>query len=223
MPFRIKESQSNGFENAVNYLTNIPQNGLSEKEKREARAYLSDLTRKIGPVVGTYPVWHPLVSSMRAKSREVTYPDQESGYDGLDHVVLFAHGFITCPYSDGSDVLETVQKLTKTKVAEIKAHEIDIPLYAKGACPILVQCHWAFSLNPDLTIPSRIAVALMLKQKLAHWESLKQSYPWEQVCYSLLGSPHGQLSSLFINRETGLKMRKVWQAVNAAGVFGAIE
>lgn len=82
----------------------------------------------------------------------------------------------------------------------------------------MVQCHWTFEMNPDLTIPSRVAVALMLKQKLANWESSKQSSPWDQACYSLLGSPHGQLSSLFINRETGLKMRKVWQALVAAEV-----
>lgn len=220
MPFRVKESQSNGFENVVNYLTNIPQNGLTELEKKEARSYLDTLTRRIGPVVRSYPVWHPLVSSMRSKTREVTYPGQECGYYGLDHVVLFAHGFITCPYTDGLDVIESVAKLTKSKVAEVRAHKIDIPLYAKGTCPILIQCHWAFNMNHDLTIPSRVAVALMLKQKLANWESSKQSFPWEQVCYSLLGSPHGQLSSLFINRDTGLKMKKVWQAINAAEVFG---
>ena len=219
MPFRIKESKINGFENAVNYLTNLSQNGLTDEEKTEARSYLTNLVRWIGPVVGSYPVWHPLVSSMR-KNLEVTYPSQDCGYFGLDHVVLFAHGFITCPYTDGADVIESVAKLTKTKVAEIRAHKIGVPLYAKGTTPILVQCHWTFEMNPDLTIPSRIAVALMLKQKLANWESSKQSSSWEQVCYSLLGSPHGQLSSLFINRETGLKMRKVWQAVNSAEVLG---
>ena len=36
-------------------------------------------------------------------------------------------------------------------------------------------------MNPDLTIPSRIAVVLMLKQKLANWESSRQSSPWEQA------------------------------------------
>ena len=73
--------------------------------------------------------------------------------------------------------------------------------------------------NSDLTIPSRVAVALMLKQALADWERSDYSLDWEAVSYNMLGSPHGQLSSLFINRETGLKMRKVWQAVCAAGVF----
>ena len=83
-----------------------------------------------------------------------------------------------------------------------------------------VECHWKFRLEPDLTIPSKVAVALMLKQALSDWERSEYAQTWENVSYCMLGSPHGQLSSLFINRETGLKMRKVWQAVCAAGVWG---
>ena len=118
------------------------------------------------------------------------------------------------------EVIESVKALSKTKVAEISAVKLDWPLYAVGACPILVECHWKFNLEPDLTIPSRVAVALMLKQALADWERSDYSLDWEVVSYNMLGSPHGQLSSLFINRETGLKMRKAWQTVCAAGVFG---
>ena len=75
-------------------------------------------------------------------------------------------------------------------------------------------------MEPDLTIPSRVAVALMLKQALADWERSDYSLEWEAVSYNMLGSPYGQLSSLFINRETGLKMRKIWQAINSVDVFG---
>ena len=53
MPFRIKESKVNGFENAVNYLTNLPQNGLTDIEKKEAKTYLTNMVRWIGPVVGS--------------------------------------------------------------------------------------------------------------------------------------------------------------------------
>ena len=96
---------------------------------------------------------------------------------------------------------------------------MDHPLYAVGACPILVERHWKFKLEHDLTIPSKVAVALMLKQALSDWERSEYVQSWENVSYCMLGSPHGQLSSLFINRETGLKMRKTWQVVYAAGVF----
>ena len=58
----------------------------------------------------------------------------------------------------------------------------------------------------------------MLKLALSDWEKAEFEQNWKNVAYCMLGSPHGQLSSLFINRCTGLKMRKVWQAVCAAGV-----
>lgn len=60
----------------------------------------------------------------------------------------------------------------------------------------------------------------MLKQALLDWEQSEYAQSWENVSYCMLGSPHGQLSSLFINRGTGLKMRKAWQVINAAGVLG---
>ena len=220
MVFRINESKYNGLQRAIQYLTNMDNNGLGAKEREEGKRYLERLTHTIGPVVDSYPVWHPLVSSTRSKKTRSNYPSPECGYWGLDHTVLFAHGFITCPYSDGEDIVESVKALSKTKVAEISATKLDHPLYAIGACSILVRCHWKFSLEPDLTIPSKVAVALMLKQVLADWEHSEFVQNWENVSYSMLGSPHGQLSSLFINRETGLKMRKVWQAINAANVFG---
>ena len=115
----------------------------------------------------------------------------------------------------GSDVIESVKTLSKSKVAEISAVKLDYPLYAVGASPILVECHWKFGLESDLTIPSKVAVALMLKQALIDWEQAEYAQSWENISYCMLGSPHGQLSSLFINRETGLKMRKAWQAVCA--------
>lgn len=220
MAFRIDESKSNGLQRAIQYLTNIDHNGFTPQEREQGKIYLERLTRWLGPVVESYPIWHPLMTSSRAKKAQPIYPSQECGYHGLDHTVLFAHGFITCPYTDGEDVIESVRALKKTKVAEISAVKLDYPLYAVGACPILVECHWKFRLEPDLTIPSKVAVALMLKQALSDWERSEYVQSWEKVSYSMLGSPHGQLSSLFINRETGLKMRKAWQAVCAAGVFG---
>lgn len=159
-------------------------NGFSIKKRETGKNYLQWLTRRIGPVVDSYPTWHPL--------------------------------------TDGVDVIESVKALSKSKVAEISAVKLDYPLYAVDASPILVECHWKFKLESDLTIPSKVAVALMLKQALYDWERSEYVRGWENVSYCMLSSPHGQLSSLFINWETGLKMRKVWQAVCAAGVFNSI-
>ena len=219
MAFRINESKYNGLQKAIQYLTNIENNGFSTKEREEGKSYLEWLTHRIGPVVDSYPIWHPLMTSSRSKKVRPNHPSAECGYYGLDHTILFAHGFITCPYTDGMDVIESVKALSKSKVAEISAVKLDYPLYAVGASPILVECHWKFGLESDLTIPSKVAVALMLKQALLDWEQSEYAQSWENISYCMLGSPHGQLSSLFINRETGLKMRKAWQAVCAAGVW----
>lgn len=59
----------------------------------------------------------------------------------------------------------------------------------------------------------------MLQNELKSWEGIDHSTPWEKKASDLLVTPHGQLSSLFVTRETGLKMRKVWQAINNAHVF----
>lgn len=48
-------------------------------------------------VVDSYPIWHPLMTSSRSKKVRPNHPSAECGYHGLDHTVLFAHGFITCP------------------------------------------------------------------------------------------------------------------------------
>lgn len=220
MVFRINESKYSGLQKAIQYLTNIENNGFSTQEREVGKSYLEWLTRRIGPVIDSYPIWHPLMTSSRLKKVRPNHPSAECGYHGLDHTILFAHGFITCPYTDGMDVIESVKALSKSKVAEISAVKLDYPLYAVGASPILVECHWKFGLESDLTIPSKVAVALMLKQALLDWEQSEYAQSWENVSYCMLGSPHGQLSSLFINRETGLKMRKVWQVINAAGVLG---
>ena len=220
MAFRINESKFNGLQRAIRYLTSMDNNGFSSEEREKGKHYLETLTLRIGPVVDSYPIWHPLMTSYRSRKVNPNYPSHECGYRGLDHTVLFAHGFITCPYTDSDDVIESVKALSKTKVAKISALKLDYPLYAVGACPILIECHWKFNLKPDLTIPSNVAVALMLKKALADWKRSEYALDWENVSYNMLGSPHGQLSSLFINRETGLKMRKAWQAVCTAGVFG---
>ena len=65
-------------------------------------------------------------------------------------------------------------------------------------------------------------MVLMLKQALLDWEQSECAQSWKNISYCMLGSPYGKLSSLFVNRGTGLKMRKTWQAVCAAGVFNSI-
>nr|UVN18325.1 hypothetical protein pPsy0462c_00066 [Pseudomonas syringae] len=77
----------------------------------------------------------------------------------------FFNGFITCPYGDGQNVLDSVESLPYHPVAEITAKRLDVQLYNTNAQPILVQCNWKKPLSMDGTIPASIAVALMLEKR----------------------------------------------------------
>lgn len=220
MAFRAEEAKSDGLKAALNYFAG-PHTNLSEAEREAASALIQKLSRLyIGPAVHTYPTWHPLMTAKKSKLHDYFYPEDGCGYPHLDHTIYFAHGFITCPYSEQcvDELLKSVASFRKNKVYEITAEILDRPIYAKGAIPVLVSCKWKYSALP-LPIPSGIAVALMLQNELKAWERIDKSTPWEKKASDLLGSPHGQLSSLFVTRETGLKMRKVWQAINNAHVF----
>ena len=89
-------------------------------------------------------------TSSRSKKVRPNHPSAECGYHGLDHTVLFAHGFITCPYTDEMDIIEGVKALSKSKVAEIFAEKLDYLLYSVVASPILVECHWEFGFNHSI-------------------------------------------------------------------------
>lgn len=88
---------------------------------------METLTHRIGPVVDSYPIWNPLMTTSISRKAKPNHPSYECGYRGLDHTVLFAHGFITCPYTDGEDVIESVKALSKAKVAEVSAVKFDCP------------------------------------------------------------------------------------------------
>ena len=160
------------------------------------------------------------MTAKKSKLHDYFYPEEGCGYPHLDHTIYFAHGFITCPYSEEcvDELIKSVASFRKNKVYEITAQILDRPIYAKGAIPVLVSCKWQHSALP-VPIPSGVAVALMLQNELKSWERIDHSTPWEKKASDLLGMPHGQLSSLFVTRETGLKMRKVWQAINNVHVF----
>ena len=77
--------------------------------------------------------------------------------------MLFAHGFVTCPYDDGQQVIDSVEKLAyKHHAATITARRLDVKFYSESATPILVECHWTNTLPMDKLIPTSIAMPLRL-------------------------------------------------------------
>jgi hypothetical protein len=219
MIFRSDEAIKNGFESVKNYL--IPRD-LTPDERGRSEAELYDITEKYGPVVETYPSWHPLVEHHDARS-PVTEPGESCGYKGLDHTVYFVNAFITCPYGDGQDVIDSVQALSTRFYANLYAERLDVKLYNTSTTPVLVTCDWGRSLLPNQMIPASLAVPLMLQQELSCWEDAKLGETWETMRYYFLGSPHGSRSSLFVDQDTALTMKRIWELLINTGMFGPLK
>lgn len=220
MAFRADEETKNGREHAINTLITrqIP-------DRAESEAKLHELIDTYGPVVRAYPYWHPLVNSSQREERMLypnTTPNHKSGYKGLDHTIYLRDAFITCPYTDGQSILDSVERLNDTSVASIRAEIIDVPLYAPDAIPVLVRCEWHRSMESDGTIPKSIAVPMFLELEIPQWRSAKVAETWETMRPYVLGRPYGSRSSLFVNQETGQTLKNVWNILISTGMFGPI-
>jgi len=187
---------------------------------------LTELLDRYGPVVDAYPSWHPLVADNQDHGSPVTVPSERCGYRGLDHTVFLRNGFITCPYDGGDAVIESVQRLTERDVSRglvsIEAEKIEAQLYHPNATPVLVSCRWLRPLNRDGTIPTALAVPLMLEKELAAWRQAQVAETWNTMAPYVLGQPCGSRSSLFINEETGQALKTIWNALINTGAFGPI-
>lgn len=238
MAFRRDEAIEEGFERAARYL--IPKE-LGPKEQQELRYDLEDLTDRLGPVVDSYPSWHPLVCNHTAPEDRygngfpldpITHPGRECGYRELDHTVYFANGFLSCPYhrDNGQEVIDSVNGFWQSEatkryghVAHIEAERIEKPFYNAGTDPILVVCNWQKPMPNDRTIPKNIAIGLMLEEEVPGWRESQRGETWETMRPYLLGQPCGKRSSLFVDQETGQMMKKVYEALIYSGMYGPLK
>ena len=108
MTFRADEARSIGAERARSYL--VPRTIEPDQRAASETAFL-DIIDELGPVIESYPSWHPLVGAQTNPESPSTTPDRGCGYKGLDHTVYFAKGFVTCPYDDGQEVMDAVDEL----------------------------------------------------------------------------------------------------------------
>jgi hypothetical protein len=223
MAFRANEATKRNWDEALMYLVgrNIPSAKRSESED-----FLLSVADQFGPVVSTYPYWHPIVRTGKIDRRiPFTVPSHECGYKGLDHTVCFRNAFITCPYDGGEEVLKSVQVLKEKfhTIATLDAERIDVPLYAPNTTPILVTCTWDSSPTyPDGTIPKSVAIPLLLEMELPHWGGSGVAETWETMRPHFLGTPCGSRSSLFVNEETGQAMKSIWNMLINTGMWGSI-
>lgn len=217
MAFRAEEAAADGLAEARSYL--IPR-GFSPEMRSRAEVVFAEVVERCGPAVDSYPTWHPLVAGNKTR-HPVNWLGRECGYVGLDHTRYFAHGFITCPYGDGADVIASVEELNRSDVpAQITAEVLDCVFYNDRTTPILVHCDWYHELEANHMVSKRVAVALMIQNEIPAWRYAEVGETWETMRRYLLGSPHGSRSSLFVTQDTALALKKVYNAMNDAGVFG---
>lgn len=221
MAFRADESARAGYEEVERYLVPRPKDA-SEAERARSKQALIEIVDSLGPVVDSYPTWHPLVRNHDDR-HPVTTPSYQCGYRGLDHTRFFVHGFITCPYGDGQDVIDSVNSLPHHHVASITAEKLDVQFYSPDASPILVRCDWSEPLSEGGMIPLSLAMPLLLEKEIPCWEWSELAETWESMRYYFLGSPHGRRSSLFVSQETGQAMKKIWESLIYTGMFGPIK
>lgn len=221
MAFRADEAARIGLAEVEAYL--VPRaRDADEGERVRSREALYGIADELGPVVDAYPSWHPLVCNHDSR-HPATVPSERCGYRGLDHTKYFANGFITCPYDDGQEVLNSVEELPRHPIAYVTAERLDVQLYSPSATPILVKCHWERPLNNDGTIPLAIAMPLILDKELPCWSWAQVAETWESMRPYFIGKPHGSRSSLFVDQETGQAIKKVWNAIIETGMFGPIK
>jgi hypothetical protein len=218
MAFRANDDSKSLIQGAQDYLIGRE---FPKELRQQAIEDFQDLVVKYGPVVKGYPTWHPLMAACNAKHEPWTHPNENRAYQGLDHVVLFRDAFLVCPYQGADKIIKSVQAMRDPN-HPILAEELDAKLYHPSATPVIVYHEWDQPLNNDGTIPKSLAVPLMLEFELPHWRSSQVGETWETMRSYILGSPHGQSSSLFINKETGTVMKNVWNSLIYTGMFGPL-
>ncbi|MCP5647212.1 hypothetical protein NL315_08225 [Klebsiella pneumoniae] len=220
MAFRAEETVTANFEKAYNYL--IP-NGSSLEERDRIRAILQDIVEECGPVVDGYPAWHPFMLDADRTKWSPVQPENTSAFSRLDHTIYFRDGILTCPYGNGADeLIETIRSLSHQD-AWFSAEKIkDVVLYNESAVPLLIKCDWNFSekWEDDGTYPAKVAIALMLEYEVPNWRTAIYRESWEKMRGQLMGYPHGARSSLFVNQQTGQKMKNVWNQLINTGLLG---
>ena len=221
MAFRADEAAKSGLEEVEAYFVPRPRDA-GEAERSRSRMALYDLVDELGPVVDAYPTWHPLVSNHSSR-HAITVPGTSCGYKGLDHTRHFVNGFITCPYGDGQEVLDSVAALPGLGFAYISARRLKVQFYSPEATPILVKCEWERAPEMGGTIPLAVAMPLILEREVPCWRWSEVAETWETMRPYFLGRPHGSRSSLFVTQETGVALKRIWTDLIFTGMFGPIK
>lgn len=119
--FRANEEAEKLKNEAINYFLireiapwgkgSVDSISDSETDRKRAEDALSVLFTKLGPVVSSYPEWHPVIALGRDKSMHGDTDTQTTpSFPRLDHTRYMANGIITCPYSNTDELIAAVKR-----------------------------------------------------------------------------------------------------------------
>jgi len=212
MDFRAPTAIIEQNAEAVAYLTR----NLSDP--RAGRTEVERLIEQLGNAVVRYPDWHPILTAPAPQGGAHSHLSELDAYRELDHTTEFVRGFVTCPYSDAAAdrLVDAVNK-----IEGLHARRLDEPLYADSAYPVVVTATGVV-LEADGTIRSRDALAWFVRHMADAAENARVGETWWNIRSHILGAPGGARSSLFVNQNTGVHMRRILEAMNNSGMFGPI-
>lgn len=224
MTFRSDEDANKAFEQAVSYLIG---RSIDHGARARSRSAFCAIVDQYGPVVASYPTWHPLLIAEKDPRSPSTRPGTSSGYVGLDHTVFLRNAVVTCPYVDNTRVFESVEKIAEDErlvgIAKITAEAIDAQLYAPDARPVLIACHWTRKTRlggSDGLIPSELAIPLFLEREMPAWRTAQVAEAWKDMAPYLFGRPYGSRSSLLVSQETGQLLKDLYLKLVQSGMYG---
>lgn len=215
MEFRYPTAAAEVNAAKLKYLTKNLSDPISGKNEFER------LTKELGNSIDRYATWHPVLTIPRDRLRpnEDRSGDLFRLYKGLDHVVKFVKGFVSCPYSEeaANSLVEQV-----CDVPGLYAYRLDKPLYHDNAYPVVVEATHV-TLEADGTIRSRDAIAWCVQELVRNARQAEVAETWWNLKSEILGEPHGSRSSLLVNQFTGGHMRKILDALNSSGMYGPVK
>lgn len=219
MAFRAAEDAQKSFDEACRYL--LPR-GFSEKLRREGEEVLSEITEHCGPVVNSYPIWHPLVPQRDPHQPWMT-PHELTGYKNLDHNIYFVNGFVSCPYGpvDPGRFISDIEAMAFDELVSVSCELLSVKLYSEQAHAFWIRCDWERPLEATGQIPKNLAVPLMIECEMKGWRSSSVAESWDRMRPLVLGEPHGKRSSHFVSQETALALKQVYLAMASSGMYGS--
>lgn len=233
--FNYKNCKKDGYDFAKKFfLSDI----TDEKQRKKSIAKLKKIESECGPVIDSYPMWHPFLITSFVSDYEFNNLNRLFGR--LDHTIYFVNGILTAPYHPDFESfnrnVECLNEILRKRFykgycpVRISVEELNEQFWSPSAKPILIKCNWSSEYDEDLDIRQKYingknAIALLLKSvcdAIAFFNDHKFEH-WENMRSEILGQPNGNFSSMFVSEETGISMKEIWDILTKEHNFDVLD